>query len=599
MHSSSRIRNLVENVYQSVRSEYNTWKKSQNDSLFVTFEPMPLDATTTFVKRTNVTSTRDGFWVEELIGDDVNLESQIFESSLIRDDPSTLGFVPFADSKTFARGNMGTYLEVHEKLGWMDLHNPDEMVSLAETTRQLLLHHRLPPDCIDETKILTATVAEIIKHALRRDFPLWPPLQDIHQDLNEIVKSIYPKTFQDAWQSQMELICSNSSCVNVFCQTHLPDPKRIISYLPPHPLPECHIEDIRWSSPRKECCSNQCWLLPRPDSDQAHFKPLTEGEYDEVRNLVLISPDIEPCELAEYFRRSCIQMYHLWSHFRPQPPEKPPTRKPLNQKRSIPHKPAWHEPCNHQGPCTARSGCPCHKHKLWCESWCRCLTEECTRRWRGCRCTKRGEGKCSAKACPCVDAKRECDPRVCHPSLTEDNCVNISMQRGMSSRVSVKRGLSGFGLFADEFIPTNSFIIEYIGEIIREPTVLSRGIVNEPLKRNYIFQVLDSPFHQEEGEENDRALRLSIDGTYRGNMSRFINDSRSKSTNNCTAKVKMVNGEPRIGFFASDIVVVKDIEIGHEIFFDYGREFWEALPQVRQSEVSTTVASVFVAPIER
>ncbi|KAI9834599.1 MAG: Histone-lysine N-methyltransferase ezh1 [Phylliscum demangeonii] len=57
-----------------------------------------------------------------------------------------------------------------------------------------------------------------------------------------------------------------------------------------------------------------------------------------------------------------------------------------------------------------------------------------------------------------------------------------------------------------------------------------------------------------------------VDATRAGNKFRFVNHSNTAV--NCQPKVLLVNSIHRIAFFAT-----QDVEIGQELFFDYGSEF--------------------------
>lgn len=108
-------------------------------------------------------------------------------------------------------------------------------------------------------------------------------------------------------------------------------------------------------------------------------------------------------------------------------------------------------------------------------------------------------------------------------------------------RLKVMRGTDGLGLFAMEPIRKGTYVIEYIGEIITP---------EEGDKRNsrYIFGVNE---------------RIDIDGTPRWNIARYINHSCRP---NCDAEE------------LNDRVFIRarrNIMLGEEITYDYGREYFD------------------------
>lgn len=110
-------------------------------------------------------------------------------------------------------------------------------------------------------------------------------------------------------------------------------------------------------------------------------------------------------------------------------------------------------------------------------------------------------------------------------------------------RLKVKRAYkgAGLGLFAQEYIPKEKFIIEYFGrEISSEEQYTS--------KSKYLFEINS---------------KKTIDGTIRENTARYINHSCKP---NCEVEIK----KGRVLVFSK-----KNIEAGEELSYDYGKEFWK------------------------
>jgi len=105
--------------------------------------------------------------------------------------------------------------------------------------------------------------------------------------------------------------------------------------------------------------------------------------------------------------------------------------------------------------------------------------------------------------------------------------------------VKVKRGISGLGLFADEDIPKNEFIIEYTGEKISNKEADERG-------GKYLFE-LNS--------------RWTLDGSSRANTARYINHS-------CRPNAESDVIKARVKFYAK-----RRIKKEEEITVDYGASY--------------------------
>ena len=110
-----------------------------------------------------------------------------------------------------------------------------------------------------------------------------------------------------------------------------------------------------------------------------------------------------------------------------------------------------------------------------------------------------------------------------------------------SSNYTIKRSNTGLGLFALKSIPKGKRIIEYTGPLISNEVVeVSRG--------KYFFGV---------------NTKWSIDGSPRNNIARYINHSCKP---NCEA---LLSGR-RVWIWSK-----KNIRVGEEITYDYGKEYFE------------------------
>jgi len=130
-----------------------------------------------------------------------------------------------------------------------------------------------------------------------------------------------------------------------------------------------------------------------------------------------------------------------------------------------------------------------------------------------------------------------------------DHCLNKRFQKLQSAKVEVfKTRKKGWGLRTTTELPINSFIMEYVGEVVRSKEFRSRvkKYTKQKIKHHYFM-----------------ALRSDeiIDATVKGNLTRFINHSCEP---NCETQKWTVNGDLRIGFFT-----IKNLQPGDEITFDY------------------------------
>ena len=167
------------------------------------------------------------------------------------------------------------------------------------------------------------------------------------------------------------------------------------------------------------------------------------------------------------------------------------------------------EPCSHPGPCEP-GVCSCIDDGIFCSKHCHCVHDECKIFFPGCQCPR---GRCRTKACPCFCAGRECDIDLCklcsadeivarekdgpyhsHSDDTtkdgrnETTCQNRSIALGKQKHVRMGRSklsAAGWGLFVDDFVAKDEFIIEYIGEMVSQKEADRRGAVYDKVDRRY------------------------------------------------------------------------------------------------------------------
>lgn len=138
----------------------------------------------------------------------------------------------------------------------------------------------------------------------------------------------------------------------------------------------------------------------------------------------------------------------------------------------------------------------------------------------------------------------------CGPKCTlGDHCLNKRFQKSQSAKVEVfKTRKKGWGLRAITDLPANSFIMEYVGEVVRSKEFRSRvkRYTKQKIKHHYFMALKSDEI---------------IDATCKGNQTRFINHSCEP---NCETQKWTVDGDLRIGFFT-----IRNLQAGEEITFDY------------------------------
>ncbi|XP_058723009.1 histone-lysine N-methyltransferase ASHR3 isoform X2 [Vicia villosa] len=138
-----------------------------------------------------------------------------------------------------------------------------------------------------------------------------------------------------------------------------------------------------------------------------------------------------------------------------------------------------------------------------------------------------------------------------------ENCTNRPFRKEKKIRI-VKTEFCGWGAEAAETIEKGGFIIEYIGEVIDDASCEQRlwDMKYKGVQNFYMCEIRKD---------------FTIDATFKGNSSRFLNHSCDP---NCVLEKWQVDGETRVGVFAA-----RSIEVGESLTYDY--RFVQFGPEVK------------------
>ncbi|KAF8886794.1 hypothetical protein BD779DRAFT_1529722 [Infundibulicybe gibba] len=443
---------------------------------------------------------------------------------MVGDDPSHLPFIPFSDDPSF---NLTRYLEEYPHMfSWQEpMNEPGLEMVFLETAREYLTQYPMPlsaEKCEALMLLLLKPISfpQLCKRIVDLPRNVFPgPHLSQTQQLPRETKSSYLLT------NLLRDFCHNANCVVGFCSIHVGD----------IPLPKIVQPQVSSNAfPITPPCGRRCFLLGETSALEVIWD---EREIDLLKTVLDYSPDLPPCDLAVICDKPCREVFSHRCRIIPDPPPTNESTQPILPRFSSDHDASQfvpEGPCGHDGPCSVESRCRCALNGAQCESSCRC-DKSCYRRGRGCHCRKPRNGikPCKTERCPCFAADRECDPDLCTSYFDADSCQNAGIQQGRFRRMEVRQSKWGLGVFMCEAAKKHDLIIEYIGELMYDASIDTRDLVAKHRGRNYVFQLNRS---------------LSIDGSSLGNESRFIN--HDGENHNCYARVKLVNGEHRIGIYA-------------------------------------------------
>jgi histone-lysine N-methyltransferase SUV39H len=148
----------------------------------------------------------------------------------------------------------------------------------------------------------------------------------------------------------------------------------------------------------------------------------------------------------------------------------------------------------------------------------------------------------------------ECNKRCkCGPE-----CLNRVVQNGRTVKLCVFRTASGcgWGVKALQVIKKDSFVCEYVGEVIQNEEAERRGKIYDAEGKTYLFDL----------DYNDREQNpFTVDAAVYGNISHFINHSCEPNLAVFAVWINCLEPNlPKLALFAT-----RNIRDGEEITFDY------------------------------
>ncbi|KAK9061641.1 hypothetical protein SSX86_018823 [Deinandra increscens subsp. villosa] len=184
--------------------------------------------------------------------------------------------------------------------------------------------------------------------------------------------------------------------------------------------------------------------------------------------------------------------------------------------------------------------------------------------------------------CPLEKAKNVHNPEPCKGHVLRKfikecwrkcgctmDCGNRVVQRGPTRKLQVfSTEGKGWAVRSVEYLPKGSFICEYVGEILTNTELYERNKQSRKNERHTYPVYLDSDWGSEQVLKDEEALCL--DGTYFGNVARFINH-RCHDSNLIEIPVEVETPDHHyyhIAFFTK-----RDIDPYEELTWDYGIDF--------------------------
>ncbi|KAI5121113.1 hypothetical protein M0805_002786 [Coniferiporia weirii] len=555
--SVANITSLVRSVYCDVWGEFYVWDQAYSESTLhslrrndsdtallkdaSSIEPQGIDTVTpnTFISNWEFPPGSEG----PIIVKAPKLEpTSSYEScapmsrnSFVGDDPDELRFLPFPYDPKF---NLIGYQSHYRSFEWQHRTlNPDLETIILETVTRLNSYHEIPLEVIRKTRVLP----DVSMWKLReRDLLQWLVFPVLHKNIPMPTLMQEHTDMRARLEREVSAFCPSLNCTEYFCCSHENDPK----IGPPNPS-----SDIQKLQKMLKPCGPACYYISSiegqfdsSETGKTNNNPDNSDLIATLSTILSVCPDLSACQLATACRRTCKDVFSAMRKLQ--------ERQPLSDGDDTPK--SHTEPV---GPVEIRLSL---------------LTEMQTQIPRlQVRVPEQAKGPCIVQIYRQMPMRygregvRSGNETQCFIQKTsytgftqadgDSLCWNSQIQRGKQKGTAVMNSRHGQGLFVTEEVNEGDFIAEYVGEIILEPTVESRDFVNVHRGRNYLFALNNV---------------LSIDASNIGNETRFINHAKGKKAN-CIALCRLVNGEHRIGIFAT-----KNLKAETELLLNYGRSFF-------------------------
>ncbi|CAM6036893.1 unnamed protein product [Sphagnum compactum] len=152
----------------------------------------------------------------------------------------------------------------------------------------------------------------------------------------------------------------------------------------------------------------------------------------------------------------------------------------------------------------------------------------------------------------------------------DKSCSNRVVQRGINCKLQVFWTVEGkgWGLRTLQDLPAGAFVCEYAGEILTNLEMDERNCSSTANTKHHFPLQLDADWSSERFLKDEEALCL--DGTYFGNVARFINH-RCFDNNMLDVPVEIESPDHHyyhVAFFTS-----REVKVNEELTWDYGLDF--------------------------